>query len=454
MQAWQAATLVVASLSGALSLLWHQHQIKHSTTQESQKQQVRQKTAITLLPRSLLIISLLGALQVTAHRNNNSHKQRRSQGAHPRSETAVIGSTSSNNNSAADGTSIPAHERKALQAFLRRVYGWRGWQGGPYHITQAWHAVEAAAASPAGGGWQQQFTGQQLTDANCDALLRLIDAEFCGSKLIKRLNSSNKAGSGGGGGGDGVSTRLTKTKSAAAIAEDEAAAGAADAAAAASSSSSSDQQAGHAKDVPCCSGGGGGGLQAASEPSSNLGSSSRLETATGYQAADMHGVPTVGVAAGSSSCEVASCEDAAAAGRREANSCTSTTQASQSNSAMAAGKLCCRVVQNFADAWLAYFDTQDNVIYINCWRWAKAVSAAAPLNCEGVVCVNRLQLLMHTLAHELVHAVVFHLFPEIDSSSPAYTVNSRHGPIFHLLNKQLFGHSSDALQHVQLLSAC
>jgi hypothetical protein len=68
-----------------------------------------------------------------------------------------------------------------------------------------------------------------------------------------------------------------------------------------------------------------------------------------------------------------------------------------------------------------------------------------------VVCTSRLQMLMHTLAHELVHAVVFHLFPDIDRSSTAYTVNSRHGPIFHLLNKQLFGHSSDALEHVHVL---
>jgi hypothetical protein len=109
------------------------------------------------------------------------------------------------------------------------------------------------------------------------------------------------------------------------------------------------------------------------------------------------------------------------------------------------------VVQSWDAAWLAYFDTDDNVVYINCWRWAKDVSPDAPVNCEGVVCLNRLQMLMHTLAHELVHAVVFHLFPDIDRCCPAYTVNNRHGPIFHLLNKQLFGHSSDALENVLLL---
>jgi hypothetical protein len=108
----------------------------------------------------------------------------------------------------------------------------------------------------------------------------------------------------------------------------------------------------------------------------------------------------------------------------------------------------CRVVQSWDATWLAYFDTKDNTVYINCWRWAKEVSPDAPINCEGVVCVNRLQLLVHTLAHELVHAVVFHLFPDIDAHSPAYTVNSRHGPIFNLLNKQMFGHTSTALEHV------
>lgn len=110
------------------------------------------------------------------------------------------------------------------------------------------------------------------------------------------------------------------------------------------------------------------------------------------------------------------------------------------------------MVQSWDAAWLAYFDTQDNTIYINCWRWSKEVSPDTPINCEGVVCVNRLQLLAHTLAHELVHAVVFHLFPDIDAHSPAYTANGRHGPIFHLLNKQMFGHTSTALEHVHTLS--
>jgi hypothetical protein len=50
---------------------------------------------------------------------------------------------------------------------------------------------------------------------------------------------------------------------------------------------------------------------------------------------------------------------------------------------------------------------------------------------------------MHTLAHEMVHALVCHYFPAIDQRSPAYLADERHGPIFKYLNKHLFGHTSD-----------
>jgi hypothetical protein len=103
------------------------------------------------------------------------------------------------------------------------------------------------------------------------------------------------------------------------------------------------------------------------------------------------------------------------------------------------------------ETWLCYFDVS-NIIYVNAWRWNKhQVTADNPVNCEGVVCTSRLQMLLHTLAHELVHAIVFHMFPEIDASSPAYLENDRHGPVFQLLNKQLYGHSSDALERVRVV---
>lgn len=59
-----------------------------------------------------------------------------------------------------------------------------------------------------------------------------------------------------------------------------------------------------------------------------------------------------------------------------------------------------------------------------------------------------LQVLVHTLAHEMVHALVFNLFPDIDAASTAYLPDERHGPIFKLLNKRLFGHSIDSLRQV------
>ncbi len=71
------------------------------------------------------------------------------------------------------------------------------------------------------------------------------------------------------------------------------------------------------------------------------------------------------------------------------------------------------------------------------------------MNCEGVVCTCRLEVLMHTLAHEMVHAIVFHAFPRIDKHSKAYLAKGRHGPIFGLLNKQLFGHTSNALSYIK-----
>jgi hypothetical protein len=293
----------------------------------------------------------------------------------------------------ADGSGtqgIPQHELKQLQSFLHKVYKRRGWQGGAYHITGAWHAVEAAAGTAKGGCWQQQFTGKQLTDANCDALLRVIDAQFCAGKLLRCMTAVGTRSAGvrtgsSDGGGSSVCMQQAPASSA-------------------PSSGVVDDQ----RSV-------GGESETAASKAPAQGSSSTTTTTT-----TAVGTPSV----------------AAARSRGMATD---------------PGALHCRVVQSWDAAWLAYFDTQDNVIYINCWRWARELSPDAPINCEGVVCTSRLQMLMHTLAHELVHAVVFHLFPDIDRSSTAYTVNSRHGPIFHLLNKQLFGHSSDALEHVHVL---
>jgi hypothetical protein len=242
---------------------------------------------------------------------------------------------------------IPQQELQQLQAFLQRVYRWRGWQGGQYHVTQAWHVTEAAAATAAAGSWQPDFDAKQLTNDNCDALLRVVDELFYGSKLLRRLTQKSE-------GGEGVTKK------------------------------SDDGTAGSCY---------------ASQASTNA------------------------VAGGDHSSRV----------RKQ--------------------RICCKVVKPNSphETWLCYFDVS-NVIYVNAWRWNKhQVTADNPVNCEGVVCSSRLQMLLHTLAHELVHAVVFHMFPEIDASSPAYLENDRHGPVFQLLNKQLYGHSSDALERVRVV---
>lgn len=103
-----------------------------------------------------------------------------------------------------------------------------------------------------------------------------------------------------------------------------------------------------------------------------------------------------------------------------------------------------RTVDAPRSGWIAYFD-ESGAVMVNRPRWDKDVSRAAPLNCEGVVCTSRLAVLAHTLAHEIVHAIVFYAFPDIDAGSAAYTANDRHGPVFALLNRQLFGHTSNAL---------
>jgi hypothetical protein len=213
-------------------------------------------------------------------------------------------------------------------------------------VTQAWHAAEAAAATAAAGGWQPDFDAKQLTDANCDALLRVIDACFFGGKLLKRLTSRSPV-----------------------------------------------------VDVN----------------RSEEGNINRL------------------------------------ASSRDGTSAASAAGGTSSNAARQRSS--CKVVQPGSphESWLCYFDVR-NIIYVNAWRWNKhQVTAQNPVNCEGVVCTSRLQMLLHTLAHELVHAIVFHLFPEMDRGSPAYLENDRHGPVFQLLNKQLYGHSSDALERVRVM---
>jgi hypothetical protein len=111
-----------------------------------------------------------------------------------------------------------------------------------------------------------------------------------------------------------------------------------------------------------------------------------------------------------------------------------------------------RILDAPAQGFLAHTD-DDGGLALNRPRWDKAIGPSAPVNCEGVVCTSRLQVLMHTLGHELVHAVVLRAFPDIDAASPAYLPDDRHGPVFALLNLHLFGHSSTAFERCDARAA-
>jgi hypothetical protein len=101
--------------------------------------------------------------------------------------------------------------------------------------------------------------------------------------------------------------------------------------------------------------------------------------------------------------------------------------------------------QGREDDHMALYHVASHAIHVNPGRWDKPLGPQRPMDCEGVVCTNRLQLLAHTLAHELVHALVAARWPDMDAASPAYRVDGCHGPLFHLLNARLYGHTSTAL---------
>jgi hypothetical protein len=107
-----------------------------------------------------------------------------------------------------------------------------------------------------------------------------------------------------------------------------------------------------------------------------------------------------------------------------------------------------RVVNEPRAGWLAHYDPPSRAVVVNAPRWAKDVSRGAPANCEGVVVTSRRGILLHTIGHEVIHAIVEICFPEIDAASPAYLGpdGGRHGPVFKLLNRQLLGHASEALE--------
>ncbi len=91
-------------------------------------------------------------------------------------------------------------------------------------------------------------------------------------------------------------------------------------------------------------------------------------------------------------------------------------------------------------SWLSGLH-DNNTIWVNSLRWKEDISESNPLNFEGTMCTSKLEVLAHTLSHELVHAVVLNFWPKMDSSSSAYLPDDKHGPIFMLLSKRLLGHT-------------
>lgn len=94
-------------------------------------------------------------------------------------------------------------------------------------------------------------------------------------------------------------------------------------------------------------------------------------------------------------------------------------------------------------SWLSGLH-ENNTIFVNSNRWGESISEDNPMNFEGTLCSSKLEALAHTLGHELVHAVVLNFFPDMDAHSLAYLPDDKHGPIFMLLNKRLFGHIGHA----------
>ncbi|KAG2502165.1 hypothetical protein HYH03_000652 [Edaphochlamys debaryana] len=101
------------------------------------------------------------------------------------------------------------------------------------------------------------------------------------------------------------------------------------------------------------------------------------------------------------------------------------------------------VDRNDPYSWLSGLN-DDNIIFVNKNRWRDEISDGNPMNFEGAICRSKLEALAHALGHELVHALVLNFFPAMDARCEAYTADDKHGPVFMLLNKRLFGHVGHA----------
>ena len=85
---------------------------------------------------------------------------------------------------------IPDVEMLSLQSLLRRIQKARGWQfRDDAARDQAWARVLATAQSAAGGAWPLDFTPNDVTPEQLQALCDAVEAEFLGGLLAEQVRS-------------------------------------------------------------------------------------------------------------------------------------------------------------------------------------------------------------------------------------------------------------------------
>jgi hypothetical protein len=356
---------------------------------------------------------------------------------------------------------IPPRELRALAGLSAAVQAARGWRGGRYCFSQAWARVEARAAGDAGGGWDACFEPAGISGPRLAALAAVIDAELLGGRLLapggllsgpwgrgegRGRRRRTRPGRGGGrpprseqaGGGEGPEVqqpqsarrpeRQDRQRQQRQRQQQQQKEGQQQQQALLLQQRRQEQQQRQQRQQqPDDSGGApawpGGCEERQHRPGAPLAADAVLPADAGPAMREERPAP-VPAAAPPPPPEPEPAPPRVAAARAEPLSFVAADRP--------------------AAGWLAYFDEAGAVV-VNRPRWAKPVSRAAPVNCEGVVCTSRLQVLAHTLAHEMVHALVFFALPRVDAACAAYLADGRHGPVFQLLNRELFGHPSNAL---------
>jgi len=302
---------------------------------------------------------------------------------------------------------IPPHTLRPLRALLETVYALRGWRGGGYHYERAWGRALAAAAA---AGWAPQFDARRegmVTPATLRALAGCLDDAFFGGALHSRIMRRRWEAAEGGPPGDRSAAAAAAAAAAAERAAAEVLAGEAVAAEdgdAAAAAALNDRRHHRRDEEEEEEGGGddGGGGHAKRRPERRPRPPVRprppprhaLELA---YAADPLGWPDGG--------------------------------------------------------YVAAYDPARHLVRVSRRSWARKrleglATVAAPLSCEGWRAESLLSALAHSLAHELVHAAVAACFPAIEAGEGSYlgADGSRHGPAFAMLNRALFGHTSDSLE--------